>query len=181
MTNSNHQDSSNSIPTVEQDQLTSGVGNTTEPTALNIPVIQDTERTVGTDEYLEEQAHDLLAQRVKEILEQIGDPKASFDLATDDGRKAADFNQRLFQRKLVLGSQLIPMCVIPIWLMVILSLPAFGNKAYSEKMQAGFLAALATNALGLCYVIARDLFPLGKDDTDDLDQHRKGKDREAKD
>jgi hypothetical protein len=172
MTNTNHQDSSNSIPAINKDQQNSGTMHVAEHTILDTPVIQDSERTVETDEYLDEQAQDLLAQQVKDILEQIGVPKTSFDLATDNGRKAADFNQRLFQRKLVLGSQLIPMCVIPIWLMVILSLPAFGNKAYSEKMQAGLLAALATNALGLCYIIARDLFPLGRDDPDNQDQEK---------
>jgi hypothetical protein len=178
MTHPNHQDSSPHLPLVVQaqvlqEQSTETINQAIASTALPEPPKPDATRVVETEDYLEAQAQDILAQEVKAILEQIGIPKTSFDLATDDGRKAADFNQRLFQRKLVLGSQLIPMCVIPIWLMVMLSLPAFGHKAYSERMQAGFLAALATNALGLCYIIARDLFPLGRDEADNQDHEKK--------
>lgn len=55
------------------------------------------------------------------------------------------------------------MSIAPFWLMALLSLPAFNVKeAYSEKMQAAFLTALASDFIGLYYVITRDLFPKGE-------------------
>jgi hypothetical protein len=53
------------------------------------------------------------------------------------------------------------MSIVPIWLMVLLSLPAFGKKPYSEAMQAAFLTGLVSDFVGLYYVITRDLFPQG--------------------
>jgi hypothetical protein len=87
-----------------------------------------------------------------------------FDLTKEEERRAADMTQRLWFRRTVLFTQLVPMCLIPLWLVVILSLPVFGVKQYSEDMQKGFLGALATNAFGICLIIARDIFPLGKEE-----------------
>jgi hypothetical protein len=93
------------------------------------------------------------------------------DLTTEEGRKAAEMEQRLAEmeqrlgfRKIILFSQLLPMCLIPCWLVMVLSLPIFSIKAYSEDMQKGFLIALGTDALGICFIVARDLFPLAKEE-----------------
>jgi hypothetical protein len=95
---------------------------------------------------------------------------AKFDFKKPSGRIGAETNHRLNSRSRIVRVLLCPMLIIPIWLMGMISLPAFGNKAYSERMQIFFLGALASNALGLCYVVTRDLFPLGKDDKDESEQ-----------
>lgn len=83
-------------------------------------------------------------------------------LKTVEGRKGAELRHRLTARMIVLYALLAPMVIIPFWLMGIL-LP--GNaKHYSERMQGAFLAALASNVLGLCWVVTRDLYPKGGQD-----------------
>ncbi|ESA32758.1 hypothetical protein N836_24415 [Leptolyngbya sp. Heron Island J] len=75
----------------------------------------------------------------------------------------AELEQRLKLRKWVLLSLIGPMAVIPIWLMVLLSVPVFNEKAdVSERMQIGYLAAVASDFFGLYYIVTRDLFPNSK-------------------
>lgn len=78
-------------------------------------------------------------------------------LRTDEGRKGAELKHRLTARMIILFALIAPMIMIPFWLMWVLS-PA-NSKEYSERMQGAFLTALASNALGLCWVVTRDLFP----------------------
>lgn len=74
-----------------------------------------------------------------------------------------ELRQRLELRKWVLLPLVIPMAVIPIWLMVLLSVPVFNEKAnVSERMQIGYLAAVASDFFGLYYIVTRDLFPNSK-------------------
>jgi hypothetical protein len=112
----------------------------------------------NTEKYLENFAAPGLNKEARRRQTQI------YDLTKEEGRKAADMEQRLSFREIVVISQLVPIFLIPIWLAIILSLPIFGVKPYSEDMQKGFLAALATNAFGVCLIIARDLFPLGSEE-----------------
>ncbi|KPQ35704.1 MAG: Protein of unknown function (DUF3043) [Phormidesmis priestleyi Ana] len=90
-----------------------------------------------------------------------------YDFATSEARKSAELKHRIDSRTKVLAALIIPMYVAPIWLMVMLSLPAFKVKAFSERMQYLLLGALASDLLGLCYVVTRDLFPQKPDDDDE--------------
>jgi hypothetical protein len=51
------------------------------------------------------------------------------------------------------------MIVIPFWLMWMLS--PQNIKHYSGPMQTAFIGALATDVVGLYWIITRDLFPYG--------------------
>lgn len=82
---------------------------------------------------------------------------------TDEEVKLRERLQRLRERTTILYALVGSMGLIPIWLMILLSLPVFNIKPYSEKMQLGFLAALATDVVGLFYVVTRDLFPSGNE------------------
>lgn len=86
---------------------------------------------------------------------------------TIEGRKNARLQHHLASRTKVLAALIIPMYVVPIWLMIMLSLPAFKVKAFSERMQILLLGALASDIVGLCYVVTRDLFPQKSDFGDD--------------
>jgi hypothetical protein len=134
--------------------------------------MDDAENSVS---FIQESAPDDLIQNSTEIeiitdtgkyLINQGITNDGFDLVTDEGRKAAEMQHRLKSRSLFLIIVSLPMSIAPLWLMVMLTLPVWGIKVYSDSMQAGFLTALATNVLGLCYVVARDLFPQSKKDTD---------------
>lgn len=96
---------------------------------------------------------------------QIGDD--DLDLKTDEGRKGAELQHRIHSRSTVLKALVVPMYFIPLWLMGILSLPAVNITAYSEKMQLMFLGALASDVVGLCYVVTKDLFPKGSSSHDE--------------
>ncbi|MGI0491836.1 hypothetical protein ACN4EG_08485 [Alkalinema pantanalense CENA528] len=92
------------------------------------------------------------------------------DLKTDEGRKGAELQHRIHSRSTILKALVVPMYIIPLWLMVILSLPALKVNAYSEKMQFTLLGALASDVIGLCYVVTRDLFPKGSSSQDEDDK-----------
>jgi hypothetical protein len=62
---------------------------------------------------------------------------------------------------IILCSLMAPMIFIPFWLMWTLS--PINAKQYSERMQGAFLAALASDVMGLCWIVTRDLFPQGKE------------------
>jgi hypothetical protein len=97
-----------------------------------------------------------------DYLEYKGVINEPFDLTLEQGRRAAVLDQRLKSRSKIVNILMVPMVVVPFWLMVLLSLPAFGQKSYSEDMQKGFLLVLASDCIGLCYVVTHDLFPNGK-------------------
>jgi hypothetical protein len=65
----------------------------------------------------------------------------------------------LKSKTIVLWSLVAPMSIIPIWLMVLLTLPSLGRTQMSEKLQLAILAAIATDYIGLYYVVTRNLFP----------------------
>lgn len=109
---------------------------------LQVQIIDD-EKIESTEDYLSARGVDRSA------------------LITDELRRA-EARHRLNSRKLVLLSLVVPMSIAPFWLMVLLSLPAFDKKPYSERMQVAFLAALVSDFAGLYYVITRDLFPRGE-------------------
>lgn len=73
--------------------------------------------------------------------------------------KQAD--NRINARKTILRIIVIPMTIVPIWLMVMLTLSMFGKIEMSEKMKFAFLGAITGDFLGLCYIVTRDLFPQG--------------------
>ena len=108
------------------------------------------------------QVHIVNAERIEsteEFLKSHGVDRSA--VITDELRKA-EVEHRINSRRLVLLSLIVPMSIAPFWLMVLLSLPAFDKKPYSESMQAAFLAALVSDFVGLYYVITRDLFPKGE-------------------
>ncbi|NJL54694.1 hypothetical protein HC928_05485 [bacterium] len=82
-------------------------------------------------------------------------------LRTVEGRKGAELKHRLTARMILLSALIAPIVVIPFWLMWILS--PTNSRNYSERMQAAFLAALASDVLGLCWIVTRDLFPQGNE------------------
>jgi len=92
------------------------------------------------------------------------------DFATTEGRKSARLKHQLTSRTKVLAALIIPMYVAPIWLMVMISLPAFNIKSFSERMQFALLSALASDLIGLCYVVTRDLFPQKPNDWNEEDE-----------
>lgn len=74
-----------------------------------------------------------------------------------------EFEHRLKLRRLILYAIIVPMAIIPIWLMVLLTVPVFNKKSGpSEAMQMAYLTAVASDFIGLYYIITRDLFPDGK-------------------
>jgi hypothetical protein len=90
----------------------------------------------------------------------LSDNKVStYDFATAEGRKSAYSHHHISSRSKVLAALIIPMYVAPIWLMVMLTLPIFKGKIFSERMQFALLTALTSDLIGLCYVVTRDLFP----------------------
>ncbi|MGB3200003.1 MAG: hypothetical protein WBA99_03820, partial [Nodosilinea sp.] len=73
-----------------------------------------------------------------------------------------ELRHRLNARMIILYALIAPMVVIPFWLMWLLS-P--GNiDRYEKEMEGALLGALASNVLGLCWIITRDLFPQGGQD-----------------
>lgn len=88
-------------------------------------------------------------------------PQDAFISPEDELRKL-ELEHRLKLRRLVLYALIIPMAIIPIWLMVLLTVPAFNKDAkISETMQIAYLTAVASDFIGLYYIITRDLFPNG--------------------
>ncbi|HSM82610.1 MAG TPA: hypothetical protein VLS96_13040 [Nodosilinea sp.] len=126
---------------------------------------KSTERkALAVDDYLKDLGLDADDIKIVENVNLIEDyfyrHRLSEDtLRTVEGRKGAELRHRLTARMIVLYALLAPMVIIPFWLMWIL-LPS-NSKSYSERMQGAFLAALASNVLGLCWVVTRDLYPQG--------------------
>ena len=114
------------------------------PNSVRTSVVDET-RVASTEKYLRDRGID----------------KASVKDVTVETLKIKEVTHRLSARTAVLMSLLIPMSIAPFWLMVLLTLPAFGKNAYSETMQGAFLAALVSDFAGLYHVITRDLFPQG--------------------
>jgi hypothetical protein len=81
---------------------------------------------------------------------------------SEDKIKMAEATQRLSARNLILWSLVVPMSVIPFWLMGLLTFNSLGRIKLSESLQVGILAAVASDYLGLYYVVTQDLFPQGK-------------------
>src|SRR6478672_5187167 len=85
----------------------------------------------------------------------------------------------LKSKTIVLWSLVAPMSIIPVWLMVLLTLPGFGRTQMSEKVQLAILSAIATDYLGLYYVVTRNLFPASETCTckknEDKDEQEKQK------
>lgn len=82
-------------------------------------------------------------------------------------RKNARLDHQIAARTKVLAALIVPMYVVPIWLMIMLSLPAFKVKVFSERMQILMLGALASDIVGLCYVVTRSLFSQKPEALDD--------------
>lgn len=127
------------------------------------------EKPLSTQKWLEKHQIDKEAFKVhilndekiestEDFLKQYGVGKT--DIKADE-LKIVETKHRLRSRTLVIWSLIIPMSIAPFWLMILLSLPAFGKKPYSETMQAAFFAGLVSDFVGLYYVITRDLFPQG--------------------
>ncbi|NET34934.1 MAG: hypothetical protein F6K19_23400 [Cyanothece sp. SIO1E1] len=94
-----------------------------------------------------------------------------------DAEMRAEASHRRQARSIILWVLAVPMSVIPIWIMVLLTLPVLNKEAnVSQPMQAAYLAAVATDFVGLYYIITRDLFPQGGRRTS-----RKSKKRERQD
>lgn len=129
--------------------------NTDKPTERKSLAVEDYLKNLGFDE------DDIkIAENVNLIEDYFYRHRLYEDaLRTVEGRKGAELRHRLTARMIVLYALLAPMVIIPFWLMWIL-LPN-NTKNYSERMQGAFLAALASNVLGLCWVVTRDLYPKG--------------------
>lgn len=93
----------------------------------------------------------------------VKSPQDTFSKAELDHRLSlAELEHRQKLRRWILRPLIIPMAIIPIWLMVLLSVPVFNSKAtVSERMQIAYLGAVASDFIGLYYIITRDLFPNG--------------------
>ena len=86
-------------------------------------------------------------------------------IATEQYRsmEKRELEHRLRLRNVILYALIAPMAAIPIWLMVLLTVPVFNKESdVSERMQIAYLAAVASDFVGLYYIITRDLFPNGK-------------------
>ena len=96
----------------------------------------------------------------EEFLEERGIDQDS--LSTNESAHI-EMKHQHFARNLILLSLVIPMSIVPFWLMALLSLPIFiERKIYSGSMQAAFLAALVSDYVGLYYIVTSDLFPKGR-------------------
>ena len=84
-------------------------------------------------------------------------------IASDQNIEKRELEHRLRLRNIVLYALITPMAVIPIWLMVLLTVPVFHEDSkVSERMQIAYLTAVASDFVGLHYIITRDLFPDGR-------------------
>jgi hypothetical protein len=106
--------------------------------------------------------------RVEDYLVEKGGSVKIYDLTKEEERKGAELQHRIDSRDKVLRSLIIPMYVIPCWLLLMLSVsvikhPLLNNSAFSEKVQLALLGTLATDVLGLCFLVTRDLFPQSRD------------------
>lgn len=144
----------------------------------------DSRKKISPDEFLENAINDVIAIEsiasteeaidANKLFGQSSDgafnltPKEKYDLTKPEGREAATLDERLRARTEVLHALRVPMYIVPCWLMLILSLPAINHpwlnkNAYSERVQFALIGALASDILGLCWVVTRDLFPQGKE------------------
>jgi len=88
-------------------------------------------------------------------------PVNSFSSPEDELRKM-ELEHRIKLRSMLLYPLIIPMTIIPIWLMVLLTIPAINpNSKLSETLQIAYLTAVASDFAGLYYIITRDLFSQG--------------------
>ena len=111
---------------------------------------------------------------VGEIIDEMG---IVFTLISEDNVdnliriKQAD--HRINSRRVILYSFVVPMSIIPIWLMILLTLSVTGRAKMSPAVELGSLTAIAGDFAGLYCIVTRDLFPQGKpgndDDNDDDD------------
>lgn len=125
--------------------------------ALKVEVAQEVTDYASPDEYLSQHGISENAIAFEEI--------------------KAEASHRRQARTVILGVLAVQMLVIPIWLMILLTLPIVNEQAskkISPAMQGAYLAAVATDFAGLYYIITRDLFPKGsngklrrKDNEDD--------------
>lgn len=81
--------------------------------------------------------------------------------SVDDIIELKRANHLIDSRTTILRIIVVPMSIVPIWLMIILTLSMFGKIEMSEKMKFAFLGAITGDFLGLCYIVTRDLFPQG--------------------
>lgn len=130
------------------------------PDAENHPDIQNN----GKAEAIVPASHSTITldEATDKFLKQKGIAINTAVVAMSDAEaRAYELRHRLGARTTILWTLILPMAIVPFWLMIQLSLPIFGIKPYSEKMQLGLLAALATDVVGLFYVVTRDLYPNG--------------------
>lgn len=89
-------------------------------------------------------------------------PQDSLISPTNEMEKR-EFEHRIKLRNVILYSLIMPMAIIPIWLMILLTIPVFDRDSdVSEPMQLAYLTAVASDFIGLYYIITRDLFPNGR-------------------
>jgi hypothetical protein len=100
----------------------------------------------------------------------------TYDLNTEQGRKGAELSQVLSFRRFLFWVQSVwVIVVIPLWLIIVLSLPFFGIQVYDAQpgMYQLLFAALMTNVFGMYLIIAKYLFPSVKDSsTSDKDSKK---------
>jgi hypothetical protein len=84
-------------------------------------------------------------------------------IATSEAQiKIAEATQRLEARSIILWSLVVPMSVIPFWLMGLLTFNSLGKIKLPENLQSGILVAVVSDYLGLYYVVTQDLFSQGQ-------------------
>jgi hypothetical protein len=76
--------------------------------------------------------------------------------------KTKALDHRLRSRSIILWPVVIITSVIPIWIMILITFSGLGNIKFSEKMQLSLLGAGVVDFLGLCYIVATDLYPKGR-------------------
>ena len=91
--------------------------------------------------------------------------------SVDDVIKIKQAKHRIMSRTVILYSLVVPMSIIPIWLMGIFTFSVSGKAHMSQTLQLSMLGAIAVDFAGLYYVVTSDLFPKGslirrKDDSE---------------
>lgn len=131
--------------------------------------IQDNQAPLSTDSFLNIYGvhNNSMDASISEIEVASSDdflpPDSLIAAGGDRDIERKEIEHRLRLRNIILYALITPMAVIPIWLMVLLSVPVFNKEsAVSERMQIAYLAAVASDFVGLYYIITRDLFPDGK-------------------
>lgn len=136
--------------------------------------LRQPEAVAMTRRVMTEKISELSVKQQSAIEQQsVGEYLSSQSIERDDftktrGQKSARLVHQMTSRTKVLTALIIPMYVVPVWLMVMISLPAFNITSFSERMQFALLSALVSDLIGIFYILTRDLFPKKSEDEENV-------------